>query len=1111
VRALGPYPARDAANRATAVRRRDIATGPVAGITKTQKIGGSLVETPTCGFTNVGNSCYFASLIQLLWHIGPFRHFFINIPYDKIDNLNLLDITKLNSSQQDMQSLFYNNSNASIKAIKESAGGELGLKNFLKALQYLFEMMDKNIQDTTQNTVIDLKKLIVPGNGLGESVYDYINYIIEPLSRMGQDQLDSYEVMDNIFKRLLAFYDIRLLHLFKKFSLLTRNTITCGTDPGNFTPGFYETGKLIIHDASEAFEPIIKLNISDNPTIDTITNALSNQYRIGPSGYCPESNSTALELTSYKPFKISEYIIISLARSVDDVRTMRPIEANPTIKVEKIQYIFKGCIMYFGEGSAGHYVYYGCNDHGVPSYLVNDSLITIIEDSNRQTHINEINGRGYLFLYKRNSEILDINELRISLPYLRCKVDYNKLPYKFPSPITKEVLGKLLKGALIYGTGFGGDFIKPRRLNMREYGIPDSIPYPFEEIDIRTATSQLEKNRFIRKNAVRDTLIILETASEAGYHLHAHINFKNWKLQFERTFKGFDSDDTKIEIREADWGVVTLEMTQKYGEMFACLNMASSTRPGSSYLHGARAQEENMFRRTDCHYSTTKNDLYKDRHGKYQYIEKMTNLIAGQPDENKEFKRFVYLDTRYPRICIKSEELGNTDENVDKNISITGYDRLPSDEIFPFFELRAAAINYSNPIHQGKTKDITELRLRIRAQINTLKEANQKYAVLSAFGAGAFKNDCSNVAMIYYDELLKEKQFFKVIAFAIYFAGHAENNYQIFDSVFAPWPTPREIDMDTEKAVTKKVIIPTIQIKSDACGRPKLLHPNKPPILTRQAIMDETLRIMDAYRSAYYVHAASNLQTYKARSGGLQTSTSIEIRVYGLDSLDVTKLATEKYGEIFACLNFADSIKPGGGYRNGRETQEEDIFLRTDCHFSLDRNDANLLEVYTTENNEHDYRYSYKTTDLINGITGRVYLGAKPQICFRSSYDERAGKNCPTYKEDEIFPFYELRSAAYDFRNCAFPNDSIEAIAQTEIRIAAQLDTLIEHGIRHAIFGAFGCGVFQNDPNIVANAYYKEIDKRKNKFDAIWFAMYRPGDIFQLFTSIFENYNKKQD
>ena len=117
------------------------------------------------------------------------------------------------------------------------------------------------------------------------------------------------------------------------------------------------------------------------------------------------------------------------------------------------------------------------------------------------------------------------------------------------------------------------------------------------------------------------------------------------------------------------------------------------------------------------------------------------------------------------------------------------------------------------------------------------------------------------------------------------------------------------------------------------------------------------------------------------------------------------------------------------------------------------------------------------------------------------------------YKTEECLPDEMMQKIDKDTKSLVryFPNDSIEAIAQTEIRIAAQLDTLIEHGIRHAVFGAFGCGVFQNDPNIVANAYYKEIEKRKHKFDVIWFAMYRPGNIFQLFTSIFENFNKKQD
>ena len=46
---------------------------------------------------------------------------------------------------------------------------------------------------------------------------------------------------------------------------------------------------------------------------------------------------------------------------------------------------------------------------------------------------------------------------------------------------------------------------------------------------------------------------------------------------------------------------MTLELTRRYGTLFASLNMANAYGPGGGYTHGMVAQEENMFRRTDCH------------------------------------------------------------------------------------------------------------------------------------------------------------------------------------------------------------------------------------------------------------------------------------------------------------------------------------------------------------------------------------------------------------------------------------------------------------------------------------------------------------------------------
>ena len=43
------------------------------------------------------------------------------------------------------------------------------------------------------------------------------------------------------------------------------------------------------------------------------------------------------------------------------------------------------------------------------------------------------------------------------------------------------------------------------------------------------------------------------------------------------------------------------------------------------------------------------------------------------------------------------------------------------------------------------------------------------------------------------------------------------------------------------------------------------------------------------------------------------------------------------------------------------------------------------------------------------------------------------------------------------------------------------------------ILGAFGCGAFQNDPDIVAKAYRKALEDYRNSFDSIVFAIYCSG------------------
>jgi len=76
-----------------------------------------------------------------------------------------------------------------------------------------------------------------------------------------------------------------------------------------------------------------------------------------------------------------------------------------------------------------------------------------------------------------------------------------------------------------------------------------------------------------------------------------------------------------------DWGEVTGSLTSEHGACFAVLNMANAYVPGGAYVEGAVAQEENMFRRTDCHFSIGEEeyDRPSDR-----YVPRMTRLLSAE-------------------------------------------------------------------------------------------------------------------------------------------------------------------------------------------------------------------------------------------------------------------------------------------------------------------------------------------------------------------------------------------------------------------------------------------------------------------------------------------------
>ena len=282
----------------------------------------------------------------------------------------------------------------------------------------------------------------------------------------------------------------------------------------------------------------------------------------------------------------------------------------------------------------------------------------------------------------------------------------------------------------------------------------------------------------VRQRVLLECLERLEEASPtARYHKLAQHNLRRWSQVAARARAGLPptppptlNGACTVRVLPRDWGQVTLEMTRQYGVIFASLNMANAYTCGGGYTHGAVAQEENMFRRTDCHFSLERNHMDGYRaDGRSLYSAEMTLLISGGEGR-------VYLDKARPRVCIRGPE--------DSSRADLGYPWLADDEVFPFYELRAAAVDL-----RGKQAfDADEAARRVAAQLDTLIEHGVRHAVLSAFGCGAFLNPADQVARIYRQELLKRATQFDVIAFAIFHAGYGPDNFKPFAKEFDGWP-----------------------------------------------------------------------------------------------------------------------------------------------------------------------------------------------------------------------------------------------------------------------------------------------------------------------------------
>jgi uncharacterized protein (TIGR02452 family) len=157
-------------------------------------------------------------------------------------------------------------------------------------------------------------------------------------------------------------------------------------------------------------------------------------------------------------------------------------------------------------------------------------------------------------------------------------------------------------------------------------------------------------------------------------------------------------------------------------------------------------------------------------------------------------------------------------------------------------------------------------------------------------------------------------------------------------------------------------------------------------------------------------------------------------------------------GESSLVLNFASAKNPGGGFLNGARAQEESLARSSALHACIQG-----CSMYAHHRALSDCMY---TSWMIHSPAVPVFrdgvTGALLEEPYECGFLTAPAPNAKVVLERE-------------------PSRAAEVSEVMRARVARSLAIAALHGHRNLVLGAWGCGVFGNDPVVVANAYGDEL------------------------------------
>ncbi len=260
----------------------------------------------------------------------------------------------------------------------------------------------------------------------------------------------------------------------------------------------------------------------------------------------------------------------------------------------------------------------------------------------------------------------------------------------------------------------------------------------------------------------------------------------------------------------------------------------------------------------------------------------------------------------------------------------------------------------------------------------------------------------------------------------------------------------------------------------------------------RKKIAEDTLKIMeDGFFmspsgkridiSEWQEKAESNTKIYTPKESDeliLQhfekLSHPTEITVTRQTTLDATRQLFNEGHKDVLCLNFASARNPGGGFLGGSQAQEESI--------------ARSTGLYNCQLKAFDYYEINRKTKSCFYTDHMIYSPNVP------IFKNEEGKNLEEFIHCGIITAPAINTGVVKRKE---PKKIIDIEHVMERRIKKVLAISLENHHSTLVLGAWGCGVFQNEPTDIARIFREVLDMDfKNRFRKIVFAIYAKNDRF---------------